>query len=193
MTHFDFLFILPGLGTLLAVARMFRFLAQILVQRPAIKPSALHLLWLMALFTLTLQSWYFQVGWREADVLRHLWQYQLLFIFPFCQYVVAVILCPAPHEKGFKRLDIQLERHGQVVYAAVGLMLIATGVESTFITLPAGVELKYPAENVVRYCWGAAMVCVGAFWPAGPRREQIALALLVLAELGLLVLAWWPA
>ncbi|MCG8459372.1 MAG: hypothetical protein MI919_24100, partial [Holophagales bacterium] len=116
-----------------------------------------------------------------------------LFLFPFCQYVSALILCPSPEEPGFRRLDVQLERHGQIFYSAVGLMLVATGLESTFITLPAGVELKYPLENWTRYLWGVAIAGVGWLLPAGPRRELVALALLVCAELWLLLMASWLA
>ena len=88
---------------------------------------------------------------------------------------------------------MQLERHGQIFYSAVGLMLVATGLESTFITLPAGVELKYPLENWTRYLWGVAIAGVGWLLPAGPRRELVALALLVCAELWLLLMASWLA
>lgn len=190
MTHFDFLILLPGIGTFLAVARIFQFAAQLLVRRPAVKPTLMHTLWMLALLTLSFQSWFFLVEWREADAIRHLWQYPLLFIYPFCQYVIAVILCPTPEEQGFRRLDVQLERHGQVFYFMVGLMLVATGLESTFITRPAGIELKYPLENWTRYLWGTAMASVGWWLPAGPRRELVAMGLLVLAEIWLLIMSF---
>lgn len=164
MERFDFLILLPAIATGLAISKLIQFFGELLSYRPEQLPSPLHFFWLLCLFVLIVQHWYFMLDWRREGSISTFLHYALSFLFPVGIFLMAVILCPSSQEPGFKVLAAHFTNQAQIFYVVAGSSMLAVALEGRIIEIGNGIGLAYPSENIVRSAVGV-LFFVLAFLP----------------------------
>jgi hypothetical protein len=189
ISKFDFLFLIPGIATGMAIAKVLQFFGEILAYHPNESPALLHDVWLIALVIFILQHWFFILDWRAKEVIATFKQYLLSFLFPAGTYVMSVLLCPSHDEEVFGRLKNLLADRGHLIYLAAGLTMLIAAVEGEFIEKKAGLKFAYPGENFVRILFGFLFIVLGMIrceWT-----QYAAVGLLVVAGIFRWLMAIW--
>ncbi len=176
---FNYLLIITGIITGMAVTRIIAGIGAILIKRDSCKVYWVHLTWSLTLLLLLLQTWYNHYNWgtdqNKAALLTGFGGFLASLLFPIILYFAAIILFPNTSAININNYREYYYRHCQMLFAVGALALLFLLISDNFLTNTPEPVLR-PA-NILRFVLFLLLLLV--YRSSSPRVHGI-VALLVM-------------